>query len=71
MYIYLYVGEVKGLSEKEKKEIFMPGATYGRKLRPGEKPFAELGQEHKSRHTLRSERLSIAVDDYGEEIEES
>ena len=44
-----------GLSEKEKKEIFLPGATWGRKLREGEMPLSELGQEHKSVQTHRSE----------------
>lgn len=42
-FIYFFVGETKGLSEKEKKEIFMPGATWGRALKAGEKPFVELG----------------------------
>jgi len=36
LYIYFYVPETKGLSEQEKKEIFMPGAEYGRKLRDDE-----------------------------------
>ena len=44
-----------GLSEKEKKEIFLPGATWGRKLREGEQTLSELGQEHKSQQTHRSE----------------
>ena len=52
------VGETKGLSEKEKKEIFLPGAKWGRKLRPGEQPFAELGQEHKAEQTKLGERNS-------------
>jgi hypothetical protein len=56
-FIYFFVGETKGLSEKEKKEIFMPGATWGRDLRYGEKPFVELGDEHKSRRTRKSELL--------------
>ena len=60
-FLYFFVGETKGLSEREKKEIYMPGATWGRNLRQGEKPFAELGQEHKSRHTIRSERISQAA----------
>jgi len=59
VFVWIFMGETKGLSEKEKKEIFMPGAIYGRKLRPGEEPIAELGNEHKSRTTLRSEMLSI------------
>ena len=60
-FIYFFVGETKGLSEKEKKEIFMPGANYGRKLREGEQALAELGDEHKSKHTIIRERLSAPV----------
>ena len=33
---YFYVAETKGLSEKEKKSLYIPGAKYGRKLRPEE-----------------------------------
>lgn len=68
VFIYLAVGETKGLSEKEKKEIFMPGAKWGRPLKDGEQPFAELGNEHKSRRTLRltanlsNKHLSIGDD---------
>ena len=31
-FIYKYVPETKGLSEKEKKELFLPGGAYGSKL---------------------------------------
>lgn len=48
VFIYCFVGESKGLSEREKKEIFMPGATWGRPLRDGEQAVSELGNEHKS-----------------------
>ena len=33
---YYRVPETKGRSEKEKKELFMPGGAYGRKLEEGE-----------------------------------
>lgn len=36
LYIYFYVPETKGLSEQEKREIFQPGAKYGRKLKEDE-----------------------------------
>lgn len=32
-FMYFFVPETKGLSEKEKKQVFLPGATFGRKLR--------------------------------------
>lgn len=32
LFIYKYVPETKGLSEKEKKKLFLPGSKYGRKL---------------------------------------
>ena len=43
VFVYFYVGETKGLSDREKKEIFMPGATWGRPLREGERAVPELG----------------------------
>ena len=30
---YFYVAETKGLSEKEKKSLYIPGAKYGRPLK--------------------------------------
>ena len=33
---YFFVAETKGLSEREKKSLYYPGAPYGRKLRPDE-----------------------------------
>jgi len=62
VFIWFFMGETKGLSEKEKKEIFMPGAVYGRNLREGELPLPELGYEHKSRRTLHSELLRVSTD---------
>ena len=35
-YMYFLIPETKGLSEKEKKQVFLPGATFGRKLKSGE-----------------------------------
>ena len=54
IYVFFSVGETKGLSETEKKEIYLPGAKYGRALQPGEKAVG-VGNEHKSRRTLKSE----------------
>ena len=33
---YFFVAETKGLSEREKKGLYYPGAPYGRKLRQDE-----------------------------------
>ena len=33
---YFFVAETKGLSEREKKGLYYPGAPYGRKLRRNE-----------------------------------
>ena len=58
VYIYFYVPETKGLSEQEKREIFMPGAKYGRKLRKDEDCL--VGYEHCSDYTLHQEILKLA-----------
>ena len=36
LFIYFCLGETKGLSNKQKKELFIPGGKYGRRLRPSE-----------------------------------
>ena len=36
---YFYVAETKGLSEREKKGLYCPGAPYGRRLSPREEPI--------------------------------
>ena len=48
IFTYFFVDETMGLSEKQKKALYIPGAKFGRKLRPDEKsedfpttPFAE------------------------------
>ena len=58
IYIYFYVPETKGLSEQEKREIFMPGAKYGRKLKEDED--CRVGYEHCSDYTLHNEILKLA-----------
>ena len=35
---YKTVAETSGLSEREKKELYIPGAPYGRNLRAYERP---------------------------------
>ena len=35
-FVYFFMGETKGLSEKERKEMFMPGRPWGRKLKEDE-----------------------------------
>mmetsp|Transcript_15002 Transcript_15002/g.20367 ORF Transcript_15002/g.20367 Transcript_15002/m.20367 type:complete len:93 (+) Transcript_15002:1493-1771(+) len=51
VYIYLRVPETMGLSEQEKREIFWPGAKYGRKLRMDEE--CNAGVEHQSVATIK------------------
>lgn len=58
VFVYFFVGETKGLSDREKKEIFMPGANWGRPLKEGEQVVPELGREHMTRKTLKSMALS-------------
>ena len=36
VFVYFCMDETKGLSEKQKKSLYIPGAKYGRKLREGE-----------------------------------
>ena len=36
-FVYFFMGETRGLSERERKQMFCPGEAWGRKLRPGEK----------------------------------
>ena len=60
-FMFFFVGETKGLSETEKKEIYLPGAKYGRSLKPGEVAVG-VGNEHKSRRTLRSEAIIMKFD---------
>ena len=59
LYIYFYVPETKGLSEQEKREIFQPGAKYGRKLKEGEE--TEVGIEHRSDATITQELFKEAI----------
>ena len=36
LFTYNFIAETKGLTDKEKKELYIPGAKWGRALRPGE-----------------------------------
>ena len=65
VFIYFYVPETSGLSEQEKKEIFMPGGKYGRKLKAGEE--CEVGYEHRSDITIQEEVFQSAVALFGGE----
>ena len=56
VFVYFKVPETKGLSEKEKKDLFVPGGKFGRKLRPNEKPMAVA--EGSSSGQLDSDRFS-------------
>lgn len=60
LFIYFYVPETSGLSEQEKREIFMPGAKSGRPLKDEEECMA--GYEHRSEHTIATEIFRAASD---------
>ena len=60
LFIYFYVPETSGLSEHEKREIFMPGAKAGRPLKDDEDCMA--GYEHRSEATIASEIFRAASD---------
>ena len=36
VFTYNFIAETKGLTDKEKKELFIPGAKWGRQLKPNE-----------------------------------
>ena len=50
IFVYLYVPETMGLSEQEKREIFLPGAKAGRVLKNDED--CQAGYEHRSDATI-------------------
>lgn len=58
LFIYFYVPETAGLSEHEKREIFMPGAKAGRELEDEEECM--VGVEHKSDATIQNEIFRAA-----------
>lgn len=58
LFIYFYVPETAGLSEHEKREIFMPGAKAGRELEDDEDCMA--GYEHRSDATIQNEIFRAA-----------
>ena len=47
-FVYFRMDETLGLSEKAKKLLYVPGAKYGRKLRPGEETPEVEGTEDSS-----------------------
>ena len=36
VYVYFFMAETKGLSDRERKSLYLPGKQFGRKLKPGE-----------------------------------
>ena len=59
LFVYFYVPETKGLSEQEKREIFMPGAKAGRELMDDEDCL--VGYEHRSDSAIQSEIFRSAA----------
>ena len=35
-FVYFYIAESRGLSDRDKKALYVPGAPFGRKLNQGE-----------------------------------
>lgn len=56
-FVHFYMDETMGLSEKQKKQLYVPGAVYGRKLR-----HDEIFQQNDDRNTSRSLFESKSVD---------
>jgi hypothetical protein len=54
LFNYFFVAETKGLSEKEKKSLYLPGSKFGRELKINEK-----GQMY-MRVSLRERKLSVS-----------
>ena len=54
LFNYCFVAETKGLSELERKSLYIPGAKYGRKLRPEERGISY------SRVSIRERTVSVA-----------
>ena len=50
VYVYFAIAEIATLTDAEKKEVYMPGAQWGRKLKEGEE--CDVGDEHKSEATF-------------------
>jgi hypothetical protein len=50
VYVYFSIAEIWKLTDGEKKEVYMPGATWGRPLKEGEECMA--GEEHRSNKTM-------------------
>ena len=56
IYVYFTIAEIAHLTDQEKKEVYMPGAIWGRPLKEGEECF--VGDEHKSDIALSQIALS-------------
>ena len=58
-FVYNCMDETKGLSEKEKKSLYIPGAKYGRKLKPMEE-FKQHRDSQRNSPTLSSKEGDIS-----------
>ena len=54
LFNYYFVAETKGLTEIQRKSLYIPGAKYGRKLRPEEKGTRYM------RLSIRERSVSVA-----------
>lgn len=59
---WYFVAETKGLSEREKKNLYTPGQLYGRKLKEGEEyPQLESPETSIFAESLYSSRASSSM----------
>ena len=50
--VLLYVGETMGLQKAAKKLIYVPGAPWGRKLKPGEIPHSPAPLDRRGKYSI-------------------
>lgn len=62
LFLFKFVPETKGLSECEKKELFLPGAKYGRKLNENELslPGIQDGAEFEVSDLITLDKMSMS-----------
>lgn len=60
VFLYFYLGETRGLTRAQKKAIYVPGALWGRKLKPNEQsqsPYMPSNRKESKYSTLKTEEV--------------